>query len=220
MKHITKAHEPHSLTQYRLQQHSSYEGYPAKNDLRNSLIDEQGGICCYCMRRVTVQNMKIEHWACQHNHPDKQLEYQNLLAACDGGEGAAKHLQHCDTHKGDEDIKIRPADPNHNCENFIRYQADGPIYSNDARINNDLDRVLNLNLQRMCHSRKAVLDGALESLRKRRPNGLWTTEFLSAEIGRWANRGAGGQFREYCQIVNYHLLRKLARVDRNTFTIE
>jgi uncharacterized protein (TIGR02646 family) len=211
MKHITKGDEPHSLIQHRQQANSNYDNYTAKSDLRDALLAEQGGICCYCMRRITAQNMKIEHWACRDTHPQRQLQYRNLLAACDGGEGAANHLQHCDTHKGTSDIKIHPADPVHDCETFIKYQADGVIYSNDAQINDDLDEVLNLNLQRMCDNRQAVLDGAMASLRKKRPDGAWTKAFLQGEKQRWSSRNHAGQFREYCQIVSYQLDKKIAK---------
>src|SRR5437879_1358904 len=160
MKHIIKGHEPQSLIQHRQRPHCDYDNYAEKDDLRRALVAEQGAICCYCMQRITVQNMKIEHWASQQRHPDRQLEYRNLLAACGGGEGAAQHLQHCDKHKGNDDLRIHPADPTHNCENLIRYQADGVIYSDEARTDRDLDKLLNLNLQRLANNRKAVLDGA------------------------------------------------------------
>ena len=101
MKRITKGPEPKSFTRHRRQSNANYGNYAEKHGLRDVLIEEQGGLCCYCMRRISVPNMKIEHWACQQRYPHKQLEYQNLLAACDGGEGAAKHLQHCDTRSGD-----------------------------------------------------------------------------------------------------------------------
>ncbi len=211
MKHIIKGHEPQSLIEHRKQPNSNFDNYAEKDELRDALLTEHGRICCYCMRRITTENMKIEHWACRHKHPDRQLEYQNLLAACDGDEGAAKHLQHCDTQKGDDDITIHPANSAHNCEVLIKYQADGVIYSDDARINNDLDKVLNLNLQRICENRKAVWDGALASLRKRRPDGDWTKAFLLAERNRWSNRDHAGQFREYCQVVNYQLDKKIAK---------
>src|SRR5207247_2069745 len=138
----------------RKQPHSDYDNYAAKDDLRRALLAEQGGICCYCMQHITPQNMKIEHWASQRRHPEIQLDYQNLLGACDGGDGAARHLQHCDTRKGYDDIGIHPADPERNCERLTKYQADGVTYSNDARIDSDLDKVLNLNLQRLANNRK------------------------------------------------------------------
>ena len=214
MKHITKGQEPQSLIQHRKQPHSGYDNYAVKDDLREALLAEQGGICCYCMKRITAQNMKIDHWASQRRHPQMQLNYQNLLAACDGGEGAAKHLQHCDTHKGDDDIQIHPADAGHNCETLIKYQADGVIYSDDDQIDHDVNKVLNLNLQRLANNRKAVLDGALASLIKRRPSGTWTKAFLQAERNRWSSRDRSGQFREYCQIVNHQLDKKIAGATR------
>ncbi len=211
MKHITKEREPQSLTRHRLRAHASYDNYVEKDDLRDTLLSEQGEICCYCMRRIAVRNMKIEHWASQFRHPSLQLDYPNLLAACEGGMGEPKHRQHCDTHKGDDDIRIHPADRQHNCETYIRYQADGEIYSNDDRINNDLSLVLNLNLQQLCYNRKAVLDGMLDGLRKKRPDGVWTKSFLEAELRRWGNRDAGRQFHEYCQVVSYYLQKKIVR---------
>ena len=208
MKHITKGHEPHSLTAHRLQPQAGFNNYPEKDELRDPLLTEQGGICCYCMRRITAQNMKIEHWACQANHPALQLDYQNLLGACDGGERAAVHLQYCDTHKGNADITVHPADPHHNCEVLIKYQADGVIYSANPQIDHDLDVTLNLNLQRMTANRASVLDGAIAGLRKKRPDGDWTKAFLQAELNNWTG---GGQSREYSGIVTYYLRKKIAK---------
>ncbi len=211
MKHIVKRPEPPSLTRHRQQPHATYENYAQKADLRRSLLQEQGKICCYCMQRIEDAKMKIEHWASQRRHPHRQLEYQNLLGACEGGEGAPKHLQHCDTHKGEDDISVHPADPAHNCEALIKYQADGVIYAGDTRINNDLDVVLNLNLQRLCNNRKAALEGALASLRRRRPDGAWTRTYLQTEKDRWNARDGSDQLPEYCQIVIYHLQKRIAQ---------
>lgn len=214
MKHIVKGPEPQSLIRHRQQRHASYENYAQKADLRRALLQEQGKICCYCMQRIEDAKMKIEHWASQRRHPSRQLEYQNLLGACEGGEEAPKHLQHCDTRKGENDLKIHPADPTRNCEALTKYQADGAIYADDARINKDLDVVLNLNLQRLRNNRKAALEGALAGLRRKRPDGAWTRAFLQTEQERWNSRDGRGQFREYCQIVGYHLQKRIARSRR------
>jgi uncharacterized protein (TIGR02646 family) len=213
LKHIVKRREPPSLTQHRKQPHASYENYAEKDELRGALLEEQGNICCYCMQRIERERMKIEHWASQRGHPQRQLEYQNLLGACEGGEGAPKHLQHCDTHKGDNDISVHPADAVHNCETLIKYQADGVIRADDQGVNNDLNVVLNLNLQSLCINRRAALDGALAILRRRRPDGTWTQAFLQGEKDRWNARDDSRKLREYCGIVNYHLQKKIARLE-------
>jgi hypothetical protein len=59
---IAKGPEPASLTAHRLTPHCDYDNYAAKDDLRNALVTEQRGLCCYCMSRIHngPETMKIE----------------------------------------------------------------------------------------------------------------------------------------------------------------
>jgi hypothetical protein len=52
----------------------------------------------------------------QNPNPYRQLEYKNLLGACQGGEGQKPNKQHCDTKKGNIDLTFNPADPAHDLE--------------------------------------------------------------------------------------------------------
>ena len=77
MRTIIKRAEPKSLVAHRqANPDSDYAGYPDKITLRNALLNEQRGICCYCMgriRRGTNDNkMKVEHWQCQERYPSDQ----------------------------------------------------------------------------------------------------------------------------------------------------
>ena len=76
MKQIKKRNEPNSLTEHRKKKNADYDNYPDKDELRESLYNEQRGICCYCMGVISpaVGKMKIEHYQCQANYPKKQLE--------------------------------------------------------------------------------------------------------------------------------------------------
>jgi uncharacterized protein (TIGR02646 family) len=94
MKRIVKGKEPKSLLEHRLKSFADYDNYPEKDKLRESLLTEQGYICCYCMQRIDDSNMKIEHWKSQDDYPELQLDYNNLLGACKGGQGSPKHSQH------------------------------------------------------------------------------------------------------------------------------
>src|SRR6185437_8026347 len=134
MRSIIKSREPASLTEHRAGEHCDYNNFAAKDELRAALVKEQRGLCCYCMSRVSASAaaMKIEHWRCQSRYEDLQLSYQNLLAACLGGHGQPENLQHCDTRKGESDLKFNPASPTHRIEQRIRFEADGAIASNDA----------------------------------------------------------------------------------------
>jgi len=158
MKQIKKAGEPDSLTAHRKKSHASYENYPEKDDLRDSLVKEPGYICCYCMQRISpdAEKMKIEHRQPQKKHSELQLNYQNLLASCTGNEGKPKHLQHCDTSKGEQKITINPADKSKNCEESTKYKGNGQIYSDNKVIDCELNDILNLNTPALVNNRKAI----------------------------------------------------------------
>ena len=159
-----------------------------------------------------MNESKIEHRACQARHADRQLNYGNLLLACLGGEGMPTHLQHCDTHKRDEDITVCPADRMRNCEHFIKYTSDGKIYSDHAPINNDLDSVLNLNFDSLKRRRESVLNGAIEALQKKRPDGQWTRRYLENAKEKWLNNTREGLYSPYCMIVVAYLDKKINRI--------
>jgi uncharacterized protein (TIGR02646 family) len=100
--------------------------------------------------------MKIEHYKCQDNYSSLQLSYNNLFGVCTGNEGHPKKLQTCDTKKGNIDIMINPISTNPNCETLIKYFSTGEIHSDDPIIENNIDKVLNLNMQTLVVARKEV----------------------------------------------------------------
>lgn len=209
MRHIAKGNEPPSLTTHRLSPHCDYNNYAAKDDLRDALIREQRGLCCYCMGRIWngTTTMKIEHWQCQAHHPAEQLNYRNLLGACLGGRGQPGHLQHCDTRKGDSDLQWNPADPAHHIETRIRYEMDGTIRSNDVVFDYQLNDVLNLNLAYIKNNRSGVLTGLLEWWRTNRPV---PRARIEREIDQRTD--AAGDLSPYCQVAVWWLRQKLTRM--------
>lgn len=209
MRRIVKQQEPRSLAQHRANAHADYDNYQHKDELRDCLVTEQGAICCYCLRRIhpSGDGMKIEHWHCQTNYADEQLDYGNLLGACLGGQGEPPHLQHCDTKKGDLDLARNPATPVHNIEAFISFLADGSIESSDDELNGQLKSVLNLNVAWLKRNRKAALDSLKDSLVGR---GTLTRAELEREIAAWSST-TEGRLKEYCQVVLYWLRKRLAR---------
>ena len=159
MRTIAKGPEPVSLIAHRKTPHSDYDNYNAKGELRNALVTEQSGLCCYCMGRISPDrsSMKIEHWRSQVRYSGKQLNYRNLLGACLGGLRQPPSLQHCDTRKGDSDLAWNPADPTHRIETRIRYELDGSIHADEADFDGQLNDVLNLNFPKLKNNRKAFL---------------------------------------------------------------
>lgn len=194
MRAISKGQEPPSLVEHRAKTHAGYHNYDDKDDLRAALVRDQRGVCCYCMARVepTRAGMKIEHWRCQSRNDDVELSYSNLLAACLGGHGQPEARQHCDTRKGERDLKFNPAEPLHRIEERIRFELDGTIVSNDADFNAQLNEVLGLNLKELKNQRKSVLTGLLDwwKREKARLKGPVPREQLARERTRRVSDGA------------------------------
>lgn len=212
MKHIVKGKEPQSLLEHRLQPYADYDNYREKDELRESLLTEQGHICCYCMGRIVKNKMKIEHWQPQSSYPNLQLAYPNLLGACEGNQGGRKDLQHCDTKKGESEITINPTDPIKKCDRLIKYSSNGRIYSDDVTIDEELNNVLNLNQETLIKNRKAVLDSLIRYLNKKYPDKSWTIEILTKEIAKLTQLNQDSQYQPYCQVAISYLNKKLSSV--------
>jgi uncharacterized protein (TIGR02646 family) len=203
MRNIAKGPEPKSLREHREREHSRYDNYREKQDLRDSLVREQRGLCCYCMCRITAVDfkMKIEHWRSQHRDPDQQLIYSNLLGACLGGQRPKPADErdvdrHCDTFKGDKDLSLNPAVDD--VAGTIRYLKDGRIRSSDDTFNADLSSILNLNSFAMVNRRKAVIDSFLRLVPKRRTMSRQDWEILARD---WNGEGHDRPLQDYCSVV-------------------
>ena len=208
MRSIAKGPEPASLTTHRNMPHCDYDNYADKDTLRAALVADQRGLCCYCMCGITDQRetMKIEHWRSRSTFPDEELEFRNVLAACRGGEGQPLRQQHCDTRKGDQDLRWNPADPMCCIEDRVGYASDGAIQSDDPVFDQQLNHVLNLNLARIRNHRRAILDAVLHWWRRQRtPVPRYRVE---REIAR---RTVPRDLDPYVQVGIWWLRRKLER---------
>ena len=213
MRAIAKYPQPRSLTEHRAQAHSYFDNYRAKDELRQALVAEQRGLCCYCMGRILPEpaSMKIEHWHCQSRYGHEQLEYGNILGACLGSQELPNRLQHCDTRKGDLDLQWNPADPSHRIETRIYYELDGSIRAkNDTVFDGQLGDVLNLNLPALKSNRRSILLAVLA---------WWRLE--KARIGGPVPRGrfikmrteyvrGDGPLQPFCQVAAWWLEQRLA----------
>ena len=171
---------------------SDSEGYdtlrnPLKNEVRNLLMQEQGHLCAYCMRRIpderiskdnpNIKDTYIEHWQArsfQHNPSDnKGLDYNNMLVVCSGNETVTmssgkrkRRYLTCDRRRGDRALKINPLDED--TLNTIYYESDGTVRSTDKDIEADISDKLNLNCNAeavtLPQNRKAVLDAIQKDL--------------------------------------------------------
>lgn len=88
-----------------------------KEEIRQSLLEEQHYLCAYCMKRIKNDGLHttIEYWEPLSVNKDKALEYDNMLAVCDGGRkadltGNVQRILCCDASKDEKEIAIDPTD--------------------------------------------------------------------------------------------------------------
>lgn len=182
MIEIKKGREPDKLLRYRQQEGTSYEQMDkeVKKELLKKLLEEQGHICAYCMRRIPerknlpvgVAPVTIEHWYPRNTESKEDigqgLNYRNMFAVCSGNRGCGnKEGMTCDAHRGNEPIKVNPCD----IETLrgITYTSSGRIQSSDLEIDEDINERLNLNSESISlpENRKQVLQALIEDVRKK-----------------------------------------------------
>ncbi len=210
MRNISKGTEPKSLETHRCSTHANYNNYADKLTLREALVAEQRGLCCYCLSRIFADSdkMKIEHWQSQENYSERQLDYAILLGACLGGQGKPPKFQHCDTRKGLQDLSLNPADPAHDVERIIHYLSDGTIHSPNPEFDKEINEILNLNTALLKANRKAVLDGFLGS----KPEGDWKNSQLKKWLAVWNGDSGNEVLEPHCQVVVYWLRKRLKQM--------
>jgi uncharacterized protein (TIGR02646 family) len=94
MRYIKKQEAPPEFTEWKAQENEDWKPFwnskatnfrnPQKEIVHQSLLTEQGYICCYCQRRINLNNSHIEHFKPKDEscYPELSLEYTNFLASC------------------------------------------------------------------------------------------------------------------------------------------
>lgn len=195
-------------------------GAADKDPIRAALVRDQGALCAYCQRRITVDadpatgtsQMKIEHWTPQSAPTTRPLAWSQLLGVCLGVTREAalgapvRTTQHCDTSRGDRKLFLHPVDgQGPDPRELLRYTKRGVVEpaTPDARVADDI-QVLNLNARRLVRAREAVFDAAWKRLER--------SGFAAHEIRRLEKAHrivTGSSTPEHAEFVRYHLNKKL-----------
>lgn len=134
----------------------AFEDLRAKKILiKSSLLQEQHGLCAYCMKSIQGA-ARIEHWKPLSSNTEDTLEYANMFAVCDGGEKSEEPLEEwpqgrgksglcCDASKRDRLITLHPCDKEQ-MSKICYSDEDVFLYSNprDEILEGDIN-VLHLN---------------------------------------------------------------------------
>lgn len=132
-----------------------------KEIILSQLMEEQGHLCAYCMRKIpdnrelpeTIDRVTIEHWFPRNPQNGEErgqgLDYGNMLAVCSGNKGRKKTRKPrdltCDAkRKGSHpQLTLNPCAPT--TLDKISYKENGEMYSSDTNILDDINVKLNLN---------------------------------------------------------------------------
>lgn len=207
MKYIVKRGSPASLEAYKATEGACYNNMPqdVKEDVRHSLVSEQGGICCYCGKRILPDH----HSVIEHLYPKGlkqyshlQLEYTNLLCSCDGGESnragkskaeKRKFPSYCDDKKNNRVLKLTPLDPT--CEEQFSYDEEGHIYGKTEAARETIE-VLGLDCSPLVNQRKAAIDPYL-ALNLDKDDWMTLIDNLSQQHN--------GKYRSFCFAIIYYI---------------
>lgn len=138
MKHVTKGSPAPEFVAWKVSDDPNWApGYndlqnPQKRKLHESLLSEQGWVCCYCGRQIDLHDSHIEHFRPQERYDNLALSYVNLHASCirETKPGSPLHCGHAKGSEFDETLHISPLDAH--CESRFAYTLDGSIIPSDA----------------------------------------------------------------------------------------
>ena len=190
MKRIVKNLEPEDFSKWKENDRMAHRPRwrrvptPIKQKVHESLMQEQGFLCCYCEVSVTADNSHVEHFR-PRRYRDRQLDYTNLLCSCQR-ELSQGEPRHCGNGKGswfDEKQLVSPLESD--CEDRFQFTANGDIFprqSNDAGAKVTI-RKLGLNIPKLRALRAAAVD---EMYR-----------LSQTDISQLLGRGTDGKFLEF-----------------------
>ena len=223
MIQIKKNPEPRKWLEYRSTPGVDYQSIP---ELVDSLLEEQGYICAYCMRRIpckdrlykrdgktfvhTNEDHRIEHMLSRENHQDKKLDYSNMVICCPGHIG---NKEHCDRLKDSKDITFSPLDAR-----FIEtlsYKTDGTIVSSNESYDNEINEVLNLNTPILKENRKNTWEAVKKELIAQKGGRPWNKAVLSKYIKKFSSKhkkDEKSRLIPYCGVVLFFLQKKLKQM--------
>ncbi len=207
MKYIIKQSSPTSLENYKKEIGACFDELPkiVKDELRHSLFDEQGGICCYCGKRISDNYTSV----IEHLYPrglkqyvHLQLEYTNLLCSCDGGvsdrtgKSKAEKLKfpsYCDDKKNNRVLKVHPLCID--CEKKFGYDEEGHIYGLTPEAGETIE-ILGLDCATLVNLRKAAIEPYVE---QQQSDSEWN------QIIERLKKKTNGIFSSFCFAVIYYI---------------
>jgi len=208
MKHIVKNQNTPGFDKWKASVNENELRYPEKKEVKDSLMKEQGYICCYCERRLTDDDSHIEHFNPQSNNAVDPLDYSNMLCSCQDRleKGEPRHCGVLKDNWFDNQPLVSPLDPD--CEGHFAYTADGKIQP--ATKSSDAARMtimkLGLNIPKLNDLRKKAMEPFLD--------GNLSEQEFSQFVSGYLLKNADGMFGEFWTTIDYIFVRSVQNKER------
>ena len=170
---------------------------PEWYQLRNLLSEEQGWICCYCMKRIDDSTSHIEHFvprSIRNQYPHSQyaqnveLDYFNMFMSCEG----ENQEKHCGRLKDNHATWMLVSPSEETVEEQFQYYPDGRIEGSSPKAIKTIE-VTGLDTFSLQRHRRTAIYLAVEK---------WTPEM---SLEQYLQKDANGMFPPYCHAVLYCL---------------
>ena len=191
--------------------------------LRNSLLTEQGYICCYCERAIGRKadvDCNIEHF--MPRNPDRraltaeecdqcqnaQMDYGNLLASCLGEQAYSDdHCNHKKDNWFDFNLCVSPVDAG--IETLFGFRLNGKIFAIGSDVRAEAMKThLNLDSYVLNEQRKAAYDQMME-LEFEDEELLADQEYIMETIAFYDQMDHEGRYTPFCSMIIYCLRHEL-----------
>lgn len=221
MKTIYKNDEPQEILQWkskfknkngrvpRYSDLNEVENLPHKILLKNSLLSEQGHICCYCCKPIDTKNSHIEHIRPKERDEYRaiSLEYENLLASCQGYHDREENCGHSKDNAFNEELFVSPLEEN--CESLFEFSNRGKIKAVDGneRAGYTIE-LLNLDTEQLNAARTEAMwvSGAMDEL---------TEDECRRLLDKFQSVDERGRYAGFSDAIVYQLKKQLAYLTRD-----
>ncbi len=164
MRYIQKQQPPQTFLNWtKSSTDLKYKNLPGdvKADLKQALLMEQGYLCAYTMKRITMRTSHVEHFFSQSQFSEKSLDFKNMIACYPerGVTSAPKNVEYGAVYKDNNTEEI--------CSPHKKGVSDQFIFKLNGKVEGTTDvarttiRVLNLNHDDLVRERREWIEVAI-----------------------------------------------------------
>ena len=214
MKHIVKDQNTPDFDEFKASANGdwqpTYEGLrdSTKKEVKDSLMKEQGHICCYCERELSDNDSHIEHFKPRSGEDVDPLDYANMLCSCQNQlkQGEPRHCGHLKGDWFDDQLIVSPLDPD--CEEHFAYTEDGEIQP--ATKSDDAARMMikkmGLNIPKLIAFRKKAIEAFSDEDLSEQERSQFVSGYLI--------KNTDGMFGEFWTTIDYIFVRNVRNKER------